>query len=167
MRAADIRAAEPVSFDMPLLHHFERTECIFHETNQMEMWQAVIPVGYFSNERFTLIEIPFQDKKHVLGIILSQDWKTMDIVDYGPNNVPKLLCGELKTMIRNMKKQIVHVTIPLFSQSRDDVSLVLRNGKVNSYRNAFERKVRANRVFLFYVRSEDGILLVGDYQGVD
>lgn len=131
------------------------------------MYRAIIPVRYFCNDRFVAIEIPFANDC-LFGIILSQDWKTMDIVDYGPNNVPKLLCGELRDMIKSMKRRIVDITIPLFSQARDEVSLVLRNGST-MYRKRVQNtaKVVANRVFLFYVRNKTGILLVGDHQGVD
>lgn len=142
---------------------------LFHQTNKIPMHKVVAEIAYLKTERFTVIELPFADKIHSFGIILPSESET---IDYSPNNVPKLMCGEFKYLLGALKPKVIEIIMPLFTQEQinDDqrVKLTLHNGCVRSY-NKSNVQVIANKVFLFYVRKlgSKSILMAGDYQGLD
>ena len=144
---------------------------LFHKTNQIEMMSAIIPVSYFSDDRFELIEIPYSDRDYVLGILLSKDYVNMDKVDYTPNNVPIPLCGELDDMIDNLEEKSVDITIPIWSQSRTHgqrrAQITVINGTRSPPEVIADEEFVASHIFVFYVRyvSKDIIVMMGDYQG--
>lgn len=141
---------------------------LFHQTNKIPMHKAVVTVAFAQTSRFTVVELPFADEIHSFGIILPSD---SDAIDYSPNNVPKLMCGEFKYLLQKLKPRTISLIMPLFMQEQihdtHRAKLVLQNGCVRSY-NESNVQVIANKVFLFYVRKlgSKSILLAGDYQGL-
>lgn len=135
---------------------------LFHQTNYIEMYQGIVKGSCVFTKRFAIVEIPFESK-YSLGIILPQKSES---VDYLPNNIPKMMCGELKTLVKRLEPYTIKLTMPLFTQERNNNKLVLRSGRIKCD-TKHDVTVNVMRVFLFYVRDldENKFLLVGDYQG--
>ncbi len=93
----------------------------FHHSqiDKVNMMCQTNDFNYFENSKLQLVELPYEEKDYVMGIILPKFYLEQDNLNYTPNNIPIISPHELNEFINNLQLETVQIYLPKFTQKRD------------------------------------------------
>lgn len=101
------------------------TKMEFHQTesNLVDMMHQINYFKYYENKSLQLVELPYNEKNYVMGIILPRKYLEEENMDYSMGNVPDLTPNELNEFINNTELKKIDLYIPKFTH-RKNINLV-------------------------------------------
>lgn len=93
---------------------------IFHKTerNIVELMHQINNFKYYENDSVQLVELPYDERDYVMGIILPKRFLDATNLDYSINNVPQFSRQEINELINNTEYKLVDLSIPKFVQNK-------------------------------------------------
>jgi len=112
-----------VYFKASWQHKFDIRNTIkmpFHQTqnNLVEIMHQTNDFKYYENKSVQLIELPYDEKDYVMGIILPLMYLEGNNLEYSINNVPQFSMQEINELINNTEYTLVDLFIPKFVQRK-------------------------------------------------
>ncbi len=97
------------------------TKMKFHrtETDMMDMMHQINHFNYYEDSLVQLIELPYDEKSYVMGIILPKKYLEEVGINYSVNNVPQFTPNEINEMINNVQYTKIDLYIPKFTQRKN------------------------------------------------
>ena len=97
------------------------TKMRFHKTptNMVNMMHQINYFNYFENNILQALELPYDEKDYVMGIILPKRYLEEDEMNYSANNVPILSLANTNEIINNMQYTRIDLYLPKFTQKKN------------------------------------------------
>lgn len=99
----------------------DTTKMKFHrtESNLIDIMHQINYFSYYENKSVQMIELPYDEKDYVMGIILPRKYLEEEGLDYSVNNVPKFTVQEINEFINNTQYIKVDLYLPKFVQKKN------------------------------------------------
>lgn len=110
----------------------------FHKTddNYVNMMHQINDFNYYENSSVQIIELPYNEKDYVMGIILSRNYLEGDNLNYSINNVPHFSKQEINSFINNLQYTNINLYLPKFTHRKCyDLNIVLEKMGLNMMTN--------------------------------
>ena len=132
-----------IYFKASWLHKFnvrETTKMKFHKTPEMvDVMHQINDFNYFENSSIQMIELPYDEKDYVMGIILPKKYLEEENLAYSINNVPIISEPQLNEFINNTQLQKIDLYLPKFThRKRIELPAILKKMGLT---NIFDRRL--------------------------
>lgn len=89
----------------------------FHHTrsDMIDMMNQTEYFNYYENNSVQVVELPYDEKDYVMGIILPKKYLRATNLDYSINNVPMFTAEEINEFINNLSYTYVDLYLPKFT----------------------------------------------------
>lgn len=91
----------------------------FHETNLIDMMHQINYFDYYGDKLIQMVELPFNKKNYVMGVILPRRYLERNDLNYSVNNVPKFTSQEINEYINNKEFKKIDLYLPKFVHKRN------------------------------------------------
>lgn len=86
----------------------------FHKTNNIPIMHQINYFNYYENTKIQLVELPYDEKEYVMGIILPIKFMEESDLEYSLSNIPYFSFNEINEYINNLKLTKIDLYLPKF-----------------------------------------------------
>ena len=139
------------------------TKMKFHKTdsNVVDMMHQVDYFNYYENKSVQLVELPYDERNYVMGIILPRMYLEEDGLDYSINNIPQFSRQEINELINNIQYTKVDLYLPKFTQRKkyDMVPIFKKMGIIDIFNHNAQLDIMAKDAFISKIVHEAVIIV--------
>jgi serine protease inhibitor len=139
------------------------TKMEFHKTksNMVDMMHQIGYFNYYENNSVQLVEMPYDERNYMMGIILPQKYLEENGLDYSINNIPQFSKQEIAELINNLEYTKVDLYIPKFTQRKkyDMVPVLKKMGLTDIFRPDAELDIIAKNAYISKIIHEAVIIV--------
>ncbi len=143
---------------------------IFHQTenNVVELMHQINNFKYYGDKSIQLVELPYDERDYVMGIILPRRFLDATNIDYTINNIPQFSRQEMNELINNAEYRLVDLSIPKFIQNkRFDMIPILKKMGLNKIFNQDKSEFDIAKEHIYVSNYVHESLIIVDEMGME
>ncbi|XWV25564.1 hypothetical protein QJ856_gp0190 [Tupanvirus deep ocean] len=139
------------------------TKMKFHKTegNMVDMMHQKNYFNYYENKSVQVVEMPYDEKDYVMGVVLPRMYLEENGLDYSINNVPQFSKQEINEFINNLEFTEVELYIPKFTHRKkyDIVPILKKMGLIDVFGVNAELDIMAKDAFISKIIHEAVVIV--------
>ncbi|XWV26903.1 serpin [Tupanvirus soda lake] len=139
------------------------TKMKFHKTegNLVDMMYQKNYFNYYENKSVQVVEMPYDEKDYVMGIVLPRMYLEENGLDYSINNVPQFSKQEMNEFINNLGYEEVELYIPKFTHRKkyDMVPILKKMGLIDVFGINAELDIMARDAYISKIIHEAVVIV--------
>jgi serpin B/serpin B11/12 len=139
------------------------TKMKFHKTesDMIDMMHQINYFDYYENKAIQMIEMPYDEKNYVMGIILPRMYLEQTNLDYSINNIPNFTAPEINEFINNKQFKRIDLYIPKFIHRKNLklVPILKKMGVTDLFDKNAELDLMANGLYLSKIIHEAVVIV--------